>query len=261
MRTCPVAAMAAILVVAGVLAAPAAPPALAAHARPSSHQLDRFLWGLAGQESGWNYYARNPRSGAFGRYQIMPANWAGWARTYLGRQWNDPNPLNQELVARAKVGALYRWLGSWPRVAYWWFTGDTDPNQAHWSPVARRYVANVVSLMRRAPKEAVDLPVDPASDSGLPINAGDWRLVVRQNAHLYTFPGHRPVASIPVGTAVRVTAVKVHQYRHILWLRTKLANGKAGWLSSRFSVPARPRKSPPHAPDPTPIPKPPPPGR
>ena len=78
------------------------------------------MWGLAGQESGWNYYARNPHSGAFGRYQIMPANWNSWARRYLGRGWRDQSALNQELVARAKIGALYGWLGDWDRVAYWW---------------------------------------------------------------------------------------------------------------------------------------------
>ena len=33
-------------------------------------------------------------------------------------------PSNQEKVAAGKMTSLYRWLGSWRRVAYWWLTGS-----------------------------------------------------------------------------------------------------------------------------------------
>ena len=65
-------------------------------------------------ESGGSYTARNPISGAYGKYQIMPASWAAWARTYLGSSTAPQTPTNQEIVAHRKVTALYTWLDSWP---------------------------------------------------------------------------------------------------------------------------------------------------
>jgi hypothetical protein len=102
-----------------------AAPAEASHHGPSVKETSRFLWGLAGEESGWNYFARNRYSGAFGKYQIMPFNWGPWTQQYIGEGWVDWTPANQEVVARAKVLDLYSWLGEWRRVAYWWLTGDT----------------------------------------------------------------------------------------------------------------------------------------
>ena len=42
--------------------------------------LDSFMRALAGQESGGSYEAVNRDSGAYGKYQIMPANWPSWSR-------------------------------------------------------------------------------------------------------------------------------------------------------------------------------------
>ena len=53
-------------------------PGIAADPPDRDEQL-RFMWAMAGQESGWDYYARNSASGAFGKYQIMPFNWPVWA--------------------------------------------------------------------------------------------------------------------------------------------------------------------------------------
>ena len=98
---------------------------------------------VANAESHGDYYARNDYSGAYGKYQIMPASWRGWAARYLG----DPNakqtPANQEIVAAAKFRALYAWLGSWRRVAYWWLTGSS--RTYGWSYNASRYVSRVMA--------------------------------------------------------------------------------------------------------------------
>ncbi len=51
------------------------------------------MWAMAGQESGWDYYARNASSGAFGKYQIMPFNWPVWADEYLGDASRRPDAL------------------------------------------------------------------------------------------------------------------------------------------------------------------------
>ena len=93
---------------------------------PDQRDQLRFMWAMAGQESGWDYYARNSASGAFGKYQIMPFNWPVWAELYVGDRRADQTPFNQEKVAYGKLRDLYRWLGSWKRVAYWWLTGRTD---------------------------------------------------------------------------------------------------------------------------------------
>ena len=108
--------------------------------RPDHDEQLRFMWAMAGQESGWDYYARNSSSGAFGKYQIMPFNWPVWAAQYLGDGRADQTPFNQEKVAYGKLRDLYGWLGSWKRVAYWWLTGRTDRNEKRWSGYATGYV-------------------------------------------------------------------------------------------------------------------------
>jgi hypothetical protein len=108
--------------------------------------IDRFLFALGQVESGGNYRARNPTSGAYGKYQIMPANWGPWARRYVGNANARQTPRNQETVARGKVHALHHWLGSWRRVAYWWLTGSSKTSG--WSAYATRYVRNVMAIYK-----------------------------------------------------------------------------------------------------------------
>ena len=118
-----------------------------ANAQAHSRGIDRFLYALSRVESGGNYRARNHSSGAYGRYQIMPFNWSGWARRWVGNGKAHQSPRNQETVARGKIHALYHWLGSWRRVAYWWLTGSSKTTG--WSPYASRYVRNVMAIYNR----------------------------------------------------------------------------------------------------------------
>jgi hypothetical protein len=106
--------------------------------------LARFMIAVGRVESGGNYDARNPSSGATGKYQIMPSNWGAWARMYLGNANASWSPANQDAVAAGKFRSLYRWLGTWRRVAYWWLTGSD--RTTGWSPAATRYVAKVMAL-------------------------------------------------------------------------------------------------------------------
>ena len=110
-------------------------------------QLDTFMAALGRVESNGRYEAVNSSSGALGKYQIMPANWRAWSSRYLGDPNAEPTPENQEVVARAKLTALYRWLGDWGSVAHWWLTGDGDTDPAHWSDFSRRYVNKVLAAM------------------------------------------------------------------------------------------------------------------
>ena len=121
--------------------------------------LDRFLYALGQAESGGRYEARNPTSGAYGKYQIMPSSWRDWAARYLGNANAAQTPANQEHVARAKVIDLHRWLGKWPLVAYWWLTGSKK-SESLWSSFATRYVGKVMTLFGQAP-EAAAKPAKP----------------------------------------------------------------------------------------------------
>jgi hypothetical protein len=120
----------------------------AAVAAASPAGLSQFKYAVGQVESGGNYTAKNPVSGAYGKYQIMPSNWPAWARQYLGNAYAPQTPANQEKVASGKMTALYRWLGSWKRVAYWWLTGSS--RTTGWSSYATKYVAKVMSLYRAA---------------------------------------------------------------------------------------------------------------
>lgn len=106
--------------------------------------INRFLYALGEVESGGNYSARNAGSGAYGKYQIMPGNWPGWARLYIGSSTAPQTPVNQEKVARGKVTDLFRWLDTWPNVAHWWLTGSGERNPALWSSYSRYYVAQIM---------------------------------------------------------------------------------------------------------------------
>jgi hypothetical protein len=203
---------------------------------PRPPRLGEFLWGLAAQESGWDYYARNRSSGAFGKYQIMPFNWPAWSEMFLGRRWADQTPYNQERVARAKITNLYRWLGSWRRVAYWWLTGDTERNSARWSSSARRYVRNVLSLMKRAPRGGTRMP---RASAPAPIERGDWRLVATDIRLRTRVGSHRSAGRVREATVVRVLGTAWGPGRGVLWMRVETASGRTGWTNIKVTVPTR----------------------
>lgn len=162
MRVAVVRARAAVVsVLAAVLVLGLVPPTPAAGHEPEG--IDRFMAAVGEVESGGRYNARNRWSGAYGKYQIMPASWRGWARLYLGSANAPRTPENQEIVARAKMTALYRWLGDWRRVAHWWLTGSSR-REALWSTVARRYVAKVMKAYRDGPT----LPAAPTPPGATP---------------------------------------------------------------------------------------------
>jgi hypothetical protein len=117
-----------------------------AHSATEPPGINRFLYALGQVESGGNYTARNPTSGAYGKYQIIPSNWPGWAKLYVGSSTAPWTPANQEAVARGKVTALWNWLDTWPNVAHWWLTGSGDRNQADWSSYSKYYVAKVMKI-------------------------------------------------------------------------------------------------------------------
>jgi hypothetical protein len=217
-----------------VASTPDVSPAAAA-GRPDRDAQRRFMWAMAGQESGWDYYARNAASGAFGKYQIMPFNWPAWARTYLGDARAEPTPWNQEQVAFGKISDLYRWLGSWKRVAYWWLTGSREPRERRWSAYARGYVRNIMRLRSRAPRDGGSMPRRTSSRA----DRGDWRRSASRQ-RLRIEPGARAWARRGVirdGEIVQVrTAATIGRNRR--WVRVVTADGRLGWLPQLATLPA-----------------------
>lgn len=136
-----------------------------AYPSPDPTELRRFLAALRSVESGGRYDAVNSSSGARGAYQIMPANWPGWASRYLGDRDAPWTQENQDRVASGKVADLYRWLGEWRRVAAWWLAGGAaatgDP--ARWSDSLRSYVAAVLSRFDRYGPQDGPEPAEPVA--------------------------------------------------------------------------------------------------
>lgn len=92
-------------------------------------EIDAFMAAIANQESGGNYGAVNADSGAYGKFQIMPANWGPWAtRAGLGPN-AQRTPENQELVAKRIMMDYYQQFGNWRDVAVAWYAGPGRVDQ------------------------------------------------------------------------------------------------------------------------------------
>ncbi len=88
---------------------------------------EAFINAIAGQESGGDYGAVNGRTGASGKYQIMPENWPAWAEEAgLGAD-AEMTPENQEIVARYKLGEYYDKYGA-RGAAMAWYAGEGSLN-------------------------------------------------------------------------------------------------------------------------------------
>lgn len=125
--------------------------------------IDTFMRAISGQESGseeGDYNLINYDSGATGRFQIMPDNWAQWAQD-AGLPANAPmTPENQERVARNKMLEYYKEYGNWRDVASKWYSGravselsDEDYHAPNYSngnkyPSISEYVESVMTRFR-----------------------------------------------------------------------------------------------------------------
>ena len=211
-------------------------PALPVAARtPGQGQQSRFMWAMAGQESGWDYYARNASSGAFGKYQIMPFNWPVWAARYLGDARADQTPWNQEEVAYGRIRDLYVWLGTWKRVAYWWLTGLTERSEKRWSSYARGYVQAIMRLRQRAPRVGAPMPARTASRSG----RGDWRRSASTSRLRLGIGGRAwPRRGVVQDGGVLKVHRAVTKPNGVHWISVVTIDGRSGWLPQSDTVPA-----------------------
>jgi len=98
-----------------------------------------FLQAIQAKESGGRYSARNPSSGAMGKYQIMPGNIqgsGGWDKEALGRNVSVGQFMNspeiQDAIARYKLQQYYNKYGA-AGAAVAWYAGPGN---------AKKYVAS-----------------------------------------------------------------------------------------------------------------------
>lgn len=89
----------------------------------TSGGFEAFVNAISGQESGGNYDAVNGRTGAAGKYQIMPENWPSWSQEAGLPEATPMTPESQEKVARYKLKQYYDNYG--PRgAAIAWYAGE-----------------------------------------------------------------------------------------------------------------------------------------
>jgi hypothetical protein len=121
-------------------AVPNAVPNPAPNAAPQDMQLVMMLrWAIIGQESGANFRAVNPHSGALGYAQVMPANLPQWSKQALGYAVTRAQFLSRPDLQIAIVD--YKLNQYWKksliasqgnealavmRVAAWWYSGKPE---------------------------------------------------------------------------------------------------------------------------------------
>ncbi len=97
--------------------------------------FDDFVNAVSGQESGGDYNAVNPLTGAYGKFQIMPENWSSWVSEAGLSNDSEMTPSNQEYVARHRLKQYYDELGAEGALVAWyagyqngvrWRDGETD---------------------------------------------------------------------------------------------------------------------------------------
>lgn len=89
----------------------------------SDEEFQSFLSAISGQESGGDYSSRNKRTGASGKYQIMPGNWPSWAEEAGLPKLAPMTPENQEKVAAFKLKQYYDKYGP-EGAAKAWYAGE-----------------------------------------------------------------------------------------------------------------------------------------
>ena len=88
--------------------------------------LDEYLYGLRMTESGGNYVAVNPTSGAYGAYQTLPK----YLCYYFQSAGQDPvkikDPAVQDAMAEYHVRKHFERYGNWDLVSLAWHKGGSN---------------------------------------------------------------------------------------------------------------------------------------
>lgn len=138
-------------------------------AAPQADEFEALVNAIGGQESegSGGYNAVNGRTGASGKYQIMPDNWPSWAEE-AGLSADAPmTPENQEIVARHKLREYYDKYGA-RGAAIAWYGGEGALNYSDEAlnrkqgngnePSINEYANDVMSRMGKSGNMATTAP-------------------------------------------------------------------------------------------------------
>lgn len=138
-------------------------------AAPQTDEFEALVNAIGGQESegSGGYNAVNGRTGASGKYQIMPSNWPSWAEE-AGLSADAPmTPENQEIVARHKLREYYDKYGA-RGAAIAWYGGEGALNYSDEAlnrkqgngnePSINEYANDVMSRMGKSGNMATTAP-------------------------------------------------------------------------------------------------------
>ena len=138
-------------------------------AAPQTDEFEALVNAIGGQESegSGGYSAVNGRTGASGKYQIMPDNWPSWAEE-AGLSADAPmTPENQEIVARHKLREYYDKYGA-RGAAIAWYGGEGALNYSDEAlnrkqgngnePSINEYANDVMSRMGKSGNMATTAP-------------------------------------------------------------------------------------------------------
>jgi hypothetical protein len=143
------------------LGGPGGAPPPPAKKKKSSEKAE-FIWAEGQQESGGNYRAVNPGSGALGRYQVLPENLPGWLHESglpaMSDQEYLDDPKAQDTLAWDILGGDFDKYGPAGAAAVW-YSGQPDPKATYGDPPVYQYVNDVLKLMKAAPY----LPAGPGN--------------------------------------------------------------------------------------------------
>lgn len=139
-----------------------------------SYGFDDFFAAIAQQESGGDYSAVNSRTGASGKFQIMPGNIGPWSQQYLGRRISVDefrrSPQLQDQLARAVLSDYYRKYGARGAAAAWYSgkPGRADDYTRFRSnePSVGEYVDQVLGRQGNAPKGGASTRIRPVPATG-----------------------------------------------------------------------------------------------
>ncbi len=119
--------------------------------------FESFVNAISGNESGGDYDALNKRTGAAGKFQIMPENWPSWSEQAGLPEGSEMTPDNQELVARYMLKQLYdahgardaaiAWYGGESAIDYSESAKNRKQGPAHDEPSINEYADNITSRM------------------------------------------------------------------------------------------------------------------
>jgi len=135
--------------------------------------FEQFFHAIAEQESGGDYSAVNARTGASGKYQIMPANIGPWSQQYLGHRVSVDqfrnSPGIQDRLARAVLHDYYNQWGARGAASAWYSGSPSNKNNytvfRTGEPSIGDYVDSVLERAGTAPGGALD-PQPPARPRG-----------------------------------------------------------------------------------------------